>query len=106
MCGGGIQSRRRGGVVFVKRDKTERRDVWHQNVAGAGARELLHQRFHVRSRLRNVAGTVVIEKIVAPAPDNIERGRVGRVTGEIIVDLFPEVIHGEGEVAAAERKRI
>ena len=63
-------------VVLVVRDEPERWNVRHEQVTRSRAGQLLDQLRDVRRRGGDTFRAVVIEKVVAAAPDNIQRRRI------------------------------
>ncbi len=91
------------GLLRVPWNVAEWRQVRHHDVLRAGIGQPADQRSHPGGGCGYVRRAVIIAQIVGSSKDDVKRGWVNEVGGEIIVHLFAHVIDGDGDVAERSR---
>src|SRR5207248_3295289 len=101
-----VKFRHPSGIAERIWDRAERRDIGDEEISRASVGQPHDQSSDAISRVDYILGAVIIEEIVAAAPDYVERIRIRRMAGEIIVNLLANIIDRDCEIATAERERV
>src|SRR5207248_2956164 len=101
-----VKFRHPSGIAERIRDRAERRDIGNEEISRPSVGQALNQNADAVGSINHALGAVIIEKIIATAPDYVERIGIRGMAGKIIVNLLANIIDSDCEIAAGKRKWI